>query len=215
MINILIDTRIPITDIVVKYAKEMDTQIDIDSKDTTLIKYDLIISDDVKILEDTYARNKLGILIYVVDNQEQVFHLQHINIRYYLRKDNIDMDLKKMFIDLRQEINEKIECIRFKDSLLEYTIRMKTILYIESYRNNLVIHTNTISYTLRDTLYHMQNKLNHSFVRCYKSYIVNMEEIVSIKKEEIHLKNSSILPIGNAYKEDVYREYQNFIDLKK
>jgi hypothetical protein len=205
----LIDTKIDI-----RALLNNNQELDIDTASNPSIKYDLIISDNIITLENNYAYNKTGILVYIVDTPEQMFNEQHINIRYYLRKNTLDMDIKKMFIDLKKELNEKIETITLKDGFLTYNIKMHSIIYIESYRNNVIIHTDKMTYNIRCPLYIIEKKLNMNFIRCHKSYILNILEIQTIKKEEVCLKSRVILPMGKKYKDIVLQAYQNSIDLK-
>ncbi|MFR8367824.1 MAG: LytR/AlgR family response regulator transcription factor, partial [Faecalibacillus intestinalis] len=91
-----------------------------------------------------------------------------------------------------------------KSGKINYHIIKNNILYIESYRNYIVIHTSISDYTLRYTLKKIQKKLSNEFIQCHKSYLVNLNNVICIKEKFIELKNKITLPIGNKYKQNLH-----------
>ena len=91
-----------------------------------------------------------------------------------------------------------------KSGKINYHIIKNNILYIESFRNYIVIHTSISDYTLRYTLKKIHKKLGNEFVQCHKSYLVNLNNVICIKENTIELKNEVTLPIGNKYKQNLY-----------
>jgi two-component system response regulator AgrA len=67
----------------------------------------------------------------------------------------------------------------------------------------LVYHTTFTDYEIYSSFSQIQDKLPENFVRCHKSYIVNLKNISGIKlsSNEITFKNKSVCYIGPKYKE--------------
>ena len=99
---------------------------------------------------------------------------------------------------------KKINTISLKSGKINYHIIKNNILYIESFRNYIVIHTSISNYTLRYTLKKIHKKLGNEFIQCHKSYLVNLNNVICIKENTIKLKNEVTLPIGNKYKQNLY-----------
>ena len=99
---------------------------------------------------------------------------------------------------------KKINTISLKSGKINYHIIKNNILYIESFRNYIVIHTSISNYTLRYTLKKIHKKLGNEFIQCHKSYLVNLNNVICIKENTIELKNEVTLPIGNKYKQNLY-----------
>jgi len=76
------------------------------------------------------------------------------------------------------------------------------ILYIESFKDYLTIHTYNKVVKVRLSLSYIEEKLNAShFVRIHKSYIVAMDKIESFSTTSVEL-NGVELPIGRLYRKN-------------
>lgn len=85
------------------------------------------------------------------------------------------------------------------------TIRLieMDILYIESFSHSVEIHTLKDTYRVRKNISTMENELNqNSFIRCHRSYIVNLKHIKRIGKTDIILDNDDLIPVSR-------RQYSN------
>ena len=85
----------------------------------------------------------------------------------------------------------------------------RTIIFIEKNGMKIIIHTKTFSYEIYSTLSQIQHLLPNNFVRCHKSYIVNVENILDIDTKKNTVSFSSIsCGIGPTYK-------NNFLEMVK
>lgn len=85
------------------------------------------------------------------------------------------------------------------------TIRLieKDILYIESFSHFVDIHTSQENYRVRKNIGTMEKILEqNSFIRCHRSYIVNLKHIKKIGKVDIVLDNDDLIPVSR-------RQYSN------
>ena len=76
-------------------------------------------------------------------------------------------------------------------------------MYIEVQRNDIIIHKLDKVYTTKGTMNNFENEINNDvFVRCHKSYLLNLEYIKSIKRYSAILSNEEEVPLSrNKYKE--------------
>lgn len=78
-----------------------------------------------------------------------------------------------------------------------FALPIQSILYIESYNHTTIVHTVEQQYTIRTTLSKLTSKLPRShFVSPQKSYLVNMNYILSSTPTEIKLTNGDIIPLS-------------------
>ena len=87
------------------------------------------------------------------------------------------------------------------DAILSYG----DILYLEAARNYVDVHTGTRSYLIRDTIAKLEERLaDGSFVRCHRSFIVNLEAVAEIQlldgAHKILLKNGTFVPLSRGYR---------------
>jgi DNA-binding LytR/AlgR family response regulator len=78
------------------------------------------------------------------------------------------------------------------------------ILYVEGLKNYVSIYTKTQRIISLQVMKQLEEILPpHRFVRVHKSYIVALDKIKSIEKQEIQIKEE-IIPIGNTYAEHFF-----------
>ncbi|MBW4828979.1 MAG: LytTR family DNA-binding domain-containing protein [Clostridiaceae bacterium] len=71
------------------------------------------------------------------------------------------------------------------------------IRYIESFGHNVEIITIDEKYTARKNIGIIEKELDeNSFVRCHRSYIVGLEHVKRIGREDIELDNEDVIPVS-------------------
>jgi len=88
-------------------------------------------------------------------------------------------------------------------------IKLSNIMYIKS--DNVYIDlymTDGNIYTLRETISDYLNKLTSNFVKCHRSYIVNLKYVESVQKNSITVKNTEI-PMSKNMKEEILNKLSN------
>jgi len=90
-------------------------------------------------------------------------------------------------------------------------VELDDILYIEGLKNYVSIHTKTKRIVTLQVMKQLEEILPpNRFVRVHKSYIVALDKINSIERQEIYI-NDNIIPIGNTYQEHFYK----LLDVRK
>lgn len=174
------------------------------------INYNLGICDSIDDLIKLKDINNKCILIFIIDNYEQIFEYQKFNIHYYLRKNFFEKDIEKIKDSLIALLKNKNKVIKYKSGLIEYEINIDKILYIESYRNEIIIHTKLLDYSRRFSLKKILKELDNRFVQCHKSYLVNIENVTSLFYDHLEINNIIKIPVGRKYQLLVKNKYQNY-----
>lgn len=73
------------------------------------------------------------------------------------------------------------------------------ILYLESDKRQLHLYTEGESFLFYGSLDQTEKQLGEGFLRCHKSYLVNLKQIQKYSREQISLKGGSVVPIGRSY----------------
>lgn len=99
--------------------------------------------------------------------------------------------------------------IPYKGSL--QAIRVESILYIESDKSYTDVHTLAQVYKLSKNLSQMHRELANfsQFVRIHRSFLININHIVNIKRglnSLVYLTNGVALPISNNEKKDFFQK---------
>ena len=107
----------------------------------------------------------------------------------------------------KKEANQKI----IKIGKTNYTINLQDITFIETFNNSIMIHMATgENRHVYSTLKEFEKELTPNFLRCHKSYMVNMNFIAGYEPHKFLLKNNeqvSIPPKKYAEMIDKYRNY--------
>lgn len=86
-------------------------------------------------------------------------------------------------------------------------IYQERIMYLESEKRQVVIHCNNSKYSSYVKLQDVEPCLEKRFIRCHKSYIVNLDFVLQLKKGEFIMANGEIVPISRQYEKEVRIRY--------
>jgi DNA-binding LytR/AlgR family response regulator len=104
---------------------------------------------------------------------------------------------------LPKEKDNSSDHIFIKSNSKFFKVNFSEIIYIESMKDYLKIHTNEYKLITHHTMYDMENILpSRQFIRVHKSYIAAVAYIKSIYGNSIEIEKT-IIPIGNNYKDKV------------
>jgi DNA-binding LytR/AlgR family response regulator len=84
-------------------------------------------------------------------------------------------------------------------------VELDDILYIEGLKNYVSIYTKTQRIVTLQVMKQLEEILPpNRFVRLHKSFIVAIDKINSIERQEIHIKDR-VIPIGITYQENFFK----------
>ncbi len=87
-------------------------------------------------------------------------------------------------------------------------VEFEQILYVESIKDYVRIHTAEKSITTKDKISDFEKKLPATFLRVHRSFIVNTNKITAFTKQDIEI-NEQEIPIGRSYKETILKRFGN------
>ncbi len=90
-------------------------------------------------------------------------------------------------------------------------LRTDSIVYVEGMAHYLIYHTADQEYRERASVKEREDTLRgYHFVRCHKSYLINLKQLRSINALEVLVGDFSI-PLGRAYKDGLLNEYMRYL----
>jgi len=87
-------------------------------------------------------------------------------------------------------------------------VEFEQILYVESIKDYVRIHTSEKSITTKDKISDFEKKLPPTFLRVHRSFIVNTNKITAFTKQDVEI-NEREIPIGRSYKEAILKRFEN------
>lgn len=182
--------------------------------DIVLLDIEMPGTDGLDVAAELYRRNKRTLVLFITSHREYSIKGYEFRAFRYVLKSEPDDFIKR---NIQDAINEYKNfnfyiTVNCKE---EYThILASDIIYIESFKHEIIIHTADRIYRGQEKLKSIYSKLKeHDFIQCYKSYIVNMRYIESIKKNScVHMTNGIELSVGRKYRTETIESYLKFMD---
>ena len=136
-------------------------------------------------------------------------HLEYLMLAYkyktfdYLPKpislENLESTILRLYNDINQDTTTQ-DFIKIHNR--NTIIRADSICFIEKDNTKIIFRSPEASYSVYSSFSKIQTELPHNFVRCHKSYIVNINNVQSIENNVIHFDKTNTLNcyIGQVYK---------------
>lgn len=103
------------------------------------------------------------------------------------------------------------QILRYTKRTKEYTIPCSEIMYLESNKHRIIIHTKDKKDEFYDTMDNVYNKLkDYNFLRIHKSFAVNSRFIKNCISQEVEMLDGRILPISRARRKEVHERNIQF-----
>lgn len=130
-----------------------------------------------------------SVLDYVCEGYEVNAYRYMIKpIDYNILENNISKCIENI-------IKKKNNCLTISDKSKFIKVKFDDILYIETSKRHLIIHTTNGSEIIKMSMRKIEKLLNNDFFRCHNSFIVNLEKISKIDVSDIYI-NNTIVPIS-------------------
>ncbi len=157
----------------------------------------------LEIAEKVRSTNKKVYIIFTTGHLEYVMLAYKVKTFDYLPKpitlDRLEETIVRLFNDM---YNNPIKYIKIDNK--NTLINPKNINYIEKESMKLIFHTFDKEYVTYNSFSKIENCLPENFVRCHKSYIVNIDNIDNIvSNTKILFNNKDQCFIGPKYKNNL------------
>lgn len=184
------------------------------ASNTDVFILDINLHDNIsglQLAEKIREFNKKAYIIFTTAHLEYVMIAYKVKTFDYLAKpitlDRLEETIIRLFNDISHTPTEYIK-IDGKNTL----INPKNINYIEKEGMKLIFHSDNRDYSTYNSFNKVENCLPENFIRCHKSYIVNIDNIKNIVcNNKIVFNNESQCFIGPKYKNSLLEVLNNGI----
>ena len=179
--------------------------------DVLFLDVEMESMDGLTVMKEVEKMPNIHNIIFVSSHPEAVWDSFGYKTKGFVTKPFTDGD-----------IVEKLEGIyskKINDSLLEFTdyngvvyFRKSDIVLLKSDSNYATIITENSEKIVTCTLKECEKKLNGlPFLRIHRSYIVNLDYVKNMTSSVASLKNGEDLTIGRSYRNQVKKDYQDYL----
>lgn len=149
-----------------------------------------------------------GHLIFLTAFREYVFEGYQVHALNYLLKPITANLLKPCMDEIAKDLLGNTYVFRNKQEIVQ--IPYTDILVFTSNMHYVDILTSSKSFCQYTTLNNIIIYLPKEFIRCHRSYIVNMSHIYKIKGSTIVLSNNMKVPMGRSFLNQVQIQFSNY-----
>jgi DNA-binding LytR/AlgR family response regulator len=162
---------------------------------------------------------KIGVAIIFVSSKE---HLVFDSFKYkpfrFVRKSNLDKDLHNAILDYEDKIRNDRKTYLLKTNEVEKAIALQDIEYFESVKHDVFVQTISHRFKLKRSKDEVKSiKAIHEmladsgFIRVHKSFLVNFKFIYAIKRNQVILKDNTIIDMNPHNASEIKRIYNCFL----
>lgn len=174
------------------------------------IKHDFILIKEIKDKDDLMVINKMNKLsfkfdlICLISNEKFILNLIDLHQAYFLNKEKLKTNIFVIDECIKNFESSKSQYIEIRSNYEQIILNIKRIVYVESYRHNVIIHTENGEFKSKKKLSELLNQIEYfDFIQIHKSYVVNEEFINSVSSKCVILNNLIELPLGRKYSKNV------------
>lgn len=187
----------------------------IDNNEVDILFLDIILGDTNTInwIKDNCPKHNFEI-IFITSYPSEAYNISEVDHSYFLIKSKMTDELVssalKRTVDNRKKADGRM--IVIKSGLSNFVLSCDDIIYLESRNNNVDVHIrdretlNTYS-TLKELL----TQLPEYFQRCHKSFVVNLNYVLSFKPYEYALLTGEHISIPPKKYNSTINEYLSIV----
>lgn len=170
--------------------------------DIIILDIDMPDKSGFDVTEEMQMRNKDIAVIYVTNHIEYAYQAYEYQPYWFIYKndlDKLDRVLSKLIekIQFKKDNNEIVN-LKF-DKIIN--IDVWDVLYLESYKNDVIVHCKDSEFRFRATIKDVYRQLSENFfINIHRGYIVNCRYIYAFKNKYVKLTNGEILNVTRDVK---------------
>ena len=155
------------------------------------------------------------ILIFITGIRDYVFEAFDVAAFHYLLKPLEEEKFAKVFERAKAEAEKRKdrrnENIFIKTKKRSFTINKNNILYVESRRKKVEIHTDREMIEIYAAMSEMERQLGNGFYRCHRGYLVNMAHITEYETDRIRLSTGEEVYMAKERYDEFVKAYMRYL----
>ncbi len=188
-------------------------------KKTASIAYDLVILDiempqmlGIEAAKLIRAAGNDTAIVFLTSHLEYALKGYEVNALRYLTKPVDEKQLSEVISYLiGQRSKQKRILLKNGDDIVMAVV--KDIIYLEAQNQDIRIVTSENEYSRRYNLRDYEEELSeYGFIRCHRSYLINLEHVSRISGKEIIMDNGHKVPLSRMKEKKVRQALFSFVE---
>lgn len=211
-ISEMISNRFPDYSVIgVQGIKEIFDIYNTDDFDVVFI--DIVLKNESGIDLGVYISRKMPDtkIIFISGYQDKVSDIFFSVSPFGFIDKPINPEVLYRYLDMAKDENEKFETyFTYTEKGTTRKLRYRDICYIESNREKILINTIDSCFCVWKKISEVEAEFPDYFIRCHKSYLVNMRYVLEIKNRYFRMINGKEIAISRSHKNATELKYFKF-----
>ena len=150
-------------------------------------------------------------LVFITSSENHAVNAFSIRANGYVTKPINKEALTAALIQCRSVFLRNARFIEVTSSRQNIKIPISKINYIEVYNHDVLIHTMDGVIKTITPLNKIEIEVGRPFLRCHRSYLVNMNYIIDIGEQGVVMSNRTVVPLRQQSRTEIREAYADFI----
>ena len=182
-----------------------------------IIYLDIVMNNinGIEVANQLREINCFSEIIFLTSSEEYVFEsFDSSPLNYIIKGSHLEKEkFEKIFLSAIEITQKQVkEVICFENRQEKKIIKLHEITHFEICGRKITVYNNNESFEFYETMDGLLNKLpSEIFVRCHRSFIVNIKYIGILTSKMLSLETGEEIPIGITYAKDVKATLSNHL----
>ena len=180
-------------------SREIIQAIEENTFDCQLLFMDIMIGEGLNTVRYIFEHEVNTDLIFITASKDYVYESYHYHTFAYLLKPVTATDISTELQRYLKELDVSPKFLSLTSGGTRHKIPIHSILYIESNRHKVIIHTTKEDYECYRKLSELEETLKEDgFLRCHQSFLVSMQHVTDSTLTHLNIADVEI-PISRRY----------------
>lgn len=153
-------------------------------------------------------------IVFITSSKEFAIESYDVHASDYILKPFIEDKMTAVLDQLIKSIDdEDRDYVVLNSKFGHYKVKHKDVVYLESFKRQVMIHlSNEETITLNGKLDSVEELLcDDRFLRCHKSYLVNMDYIAKLENRQFVFHDGNVVPIPKESLNTIKQKYFDYL----
>ncbi len=214
-------------DIIRKTAKSLNLNVNIKSytdghdfiDDNNVYHHDIIFLDidmptinGFDVAEHIKSNFKDSFIVFISNHEHLVYNSFEYFPLTFIRKSEAEKEIKRVLNHVMKLNTNKEKHICINNSQIDIVCPVRNIIYVESIRTKVIVHTVDGEYINNKKISEMVIELEpFKFLQPHKCYLVNFDHIKSMTRDGFTLTQDFFIPISKHRAKEIKQEFREYV----
>ncbi len=174
--------------------------------DILLLDIEMGAMDGVQLAKKIRQTDQAVQIVFITGFPDFMAEGYEVSALHYLMKPVSKEKLFAVLDKAAQNLGKQEKRLRVAFDRQTEWIPLSRITYIEAQKQYVVVHTDTQEYRMKSSLTDTEKELDEYFLKCQRSFIVNLCHILRINGDSVVLKNGTEVPISRGMAQKIGKE---------